>query len=220
MVVFQRRANANHDVFIKGAGHGSSYGTVARLNVAHLAAGVSRKSGRRRRRPELGSPSMGGYSEAHVRLGRIKMLVDRAGIRYITLAETSWSLGVAVAWGETDIIVVSIPTGTPHYAYFTQGLLKNVVQDRLAALEGANNRTCENPEFPVFLHDADNGWDILLQQTYPVQLLTEVPAFFESRLQTTEVAASIRAELQPSLGGTPYRFEDTDLARLLMRAHF
>jgi hypothetical protein len=162
---------------------------------------------------------MTNHPQARAQLERITTLIDQAGLRYVALPEMSFSLGVAVAWSETDVIVVSVPTASPHSAYFTQGLLKDIQQDKLRALEAANDRTHENPEFPVFLHDAEGGWDMLTQQTYPIQLFVDVPPFFESRLQTTGVAAALRAKLQPSLHGLPYRFEEADLNRLLMRAH-
>jgi hypothetical protein len=57
----------------------------------------------------------------------------------------------------------------------TVGVFKGVTQDRPTVLDACNTMTRDNPMYPVFLHDAQQGWDILVQQQFHIDLALKKP---------------------------------------------
>jgi len=109
-------------------------------------------------------------------------------------------------------------TATP--LFITAGVLRDINQDRLTVLTMCNARNQGTTAYPFFLHDADSGWDILIQQTFPVQLLLDVPQFFSACLRGVPDAAEEAQEefLDGNVGGRPYHWNLEDLERLLLRS--
>jgi hypothetical protein len=99
-------------------------------------------------------------------------------------------------------------------------VLRDINQDPLTALTMCNARNQGTTAYPFFLHDADSGWDILVQQTHPIQLLFNVPQFFSACLRAVpEVAAEAQEEfLEGNLWGRPYHWNLEDVERLLLRS--
>jgi hypothetical protein len=87
--------------------------------------------------------------------------------------------------------------------FITAGVLRDINQDRLTVLTMCNARNQGTTAYPFFLHDADSGWDILIQQTFPVQLLLDVPQFFSACLRgVPDVAEEAQEEfLESNVGG-------------------
>jgi hypothetical protein len=129
--------------------------------------------------------------------------------------------GFGLAWSDEEYVIVSVPGGSNSFsAYLTSGVFRDINKNALPALELTNSLTQSNLAFPAFLHDAEAGWDILMQQSYPVQLLDDVPQFFFSCLRSL-AAAALNARhgfADRDLGGQPYRFTSADVQRLLLRA--
>jgi len=60
----------------------------------------------------------------------------------------------------------------------TSGILNDIKHDRLAALEASN--TLDNTAYPVYLHDAEVGWALLVQQTHMIEILLDLPGYFNN----------------------------------------
>jgi hypothetical protein len=157
---------------------------------------------------------------AHDSLARTTQLLEHLGLQYVSMEPWSAAIGAALAWGETEFLVLSVSFGSPGTLYITAGVLKDLQQEALPILTLCNQRNQNNPAYCVFLHDAEAGWDVLIQHSFPVQLLLDVPPFFKASLEpTTGAAAEARAEFSElGLGGMPHRWCDEDRKRLLMRS--
>jgi len=155
-------------------------------------------------------------------LERIKVAVSQLGLKYLDLVPAALGVGIGIAWGETKYVVLSIAGGgNENQLMLTSGVVRDVKQDRLAVLDACNRRNQNNSSYLFYLHDAEAGWDILLQNTYPIELLLDVPPFFQAAVtslpRVTEEARTQFAE-EWSFGGEPYRWNDEDVARLLLRS--
>lgn len=91
-------------------------------------------------------------------------------------------------------------------------------RDSSVVLNACNDLTGNNPAFPTFLHDAEIGWDVLIQNSFPVQLLVDVPEFFFSCVSALPSAANdARVTLVDlGIGGNPYRWNKHDVDRLFV----
>ena len=155
-------------------------------------------------------------------LERVKLLVHQVGLKYIELPAGPFAVGVAVAFGETDYDVLSVGAGgNENQLAITCGVLRDIDQDRQAALDACNSKTRDCPAYPFYLHDASAGWDINVQQLFPVDLLTGEPQFFYNSVRNLPIVTERAREefaTDQSFGGTPYRLNDEDLTRLLIRS--
>jgi hypothetical protein len=155
-------------------------------------------------------------------LGRIKALCSQVGLKYIELPDHFMGAGIGAGFGETDYVVLSvIAGGGESKLMITSGVLKSIRRDRLAALDACNSLTRENTIFPVFLHDAEAGWDVLIQLTYPIDLLVDNPSFFDVIVRTVpQVADKHRGEFaeKTDVGGQPWRWNAEDLGLLLTKS--
>jgi hypothetical protein len=153
-------------------------------------------------------------------LNRLMAIVTQLDLKYIDLPPAPMATGFGVAFGDTEFVVAAIAGTNEASCYLTSGVLRDIVRDRLPVLEACNSRTSANPAYPCFLHDAEIGWDVLIQTSYPVQLLVDVPPFFGACLRSfSSEADRIRADFgDKGLGGAPYCWAEDDVHRLLMRA--
>jgi hypothetical protein len=121
-----------------------------------------------------------------------------------------------VAFGETDFVVVSTAAGDGHPVSLSCGVLR----DRLLVLDGCNRITQDRAAYPVFVHDAEVGWDIVLQTSFPLQVLLDAPGYLRAMVVgLPDVATEARHQLLDSgVGGVAYRWERADLQRLLIRS--
>lgn len=154
-------------------------------------------------------------------LDRVKRLLDRLGLRYDNLPPLVIGGGVAVPVSTSEYSVLSISAGgNENVLNITIGVLRDIIrQDRLGVLDACNMRTRDNSAYPLFLHDADAGWDILMQTRLPVNLVTEVPSYLHSLIHNLPMlAANHRIELQRQFGGSAYQWEPHDRNRLGLRS--
>lgn len=162
-------------------------------------------------------------STAMAQLDRVKTLLSSSGVRFANLNEVFGGVGIAVAWGETEYVVLTVMVGAEEALWVSSGILKDVAHERLPALEACNLWNQTHAGYPCYLHDADSGWDVLMQQHYPLQLALDVPPFFKawSLEGMPRSATDARGEESfSSLEGSPYGWNEEDSHRLLMRSMF
>lgn len=155
---------------------------------------------------------------AKATLGRVKSLTTQVGWKYIELPEPPMPIGVgfAVAFEGTQYVVLSVNYSLENQLNITSGILRDIQQDRLTALDLCNGMVRDNPAYPIYLHDAPMGWDILVSNVFPVRMLFESPTFFANTVRGLPlVAENMRPKfLEAGLGGQPFNLEN--LNRLLM----
>ena len=100
----------------------------------------------------------------------------------------------------------------------TSGILRDIKQDRLTALSLCNGMVRDNPAYPIYLHDAPMGWDILISNIFSIRMLFESPTSFANAVHALpQVADNVRPKfLEAGLGGQPFNWNTEDLNRLLM----
>lgn len=159
---------------------------------------------------------------AKSQLGRIKVLCAQVGLKYVELPDEMFGAGVGVGFGEAGHVILSVMGGGNESGLMiTSGILKDIKQDRLAALNACNSFTSGNIQFPVYLHDARNGWSLLMQLACPIDLLLDNPEYFSVIVRTTpQIAAQHRAEIAEKydLGGRPWQWTAEDLNMLLAKS--
>ncbi len=160
---------------------------------------------------------------ARQQVERLKVLCTQSGLKYQELAPTFMGEGIEIGLREIDWVVVSVGGGgNENQVMVTSGVLYDIVRDRNMALEAANYFTSNNTAYPVYLHDADAGWSLLMQQTFPVELAMDVPSFFVnvSVKALPQVVANYRqtAAEKWALGGRPWQWSPEDHANLLFRS--
>lgn len=154
-------------------------------------------------------------------LDEIRRALAAAGLEYVEAGSFVMGGGVAVAWSEAFYAMLSIANFLDQQLNITYGVLRNINQDRLAALEYCNVHNQNFSAYPTYLHDAENGWDILQQNVLPLQLLREAPQFvFGYYLDgSSQTVDDLRAKaVERGLGGEPYRWNSEDVKRLLAKS--
>lgn len=155
-------------------------------------------------------------------LDRIKRLCAQVGIGYGTPPDSVAAVGIAIGFGEQGYMLCSVLGGPePRQLLMTSGVLCDIKRDRLPALEAANYFNHANTAYPVFLHDADVAWDLILQVTLPIQILIDVPDMFLSYVRRCAMTATEYRAMIPTkwdLGGRPWRWDHDDVEALLLRS--
>jgi hypothetical protein len=157
---------------------------------------------------------------AQRQLDRVKVLLSQVSLKYIELPPpvVPLGVGVAVGFGEVGYVTVSVMGALEDQVMITSGILKDIRRDRLAALSACNQFTSANTQYPVYLLAAEDGWSLLTQRTFPVDVMFEVPAFFSHAVRSLPSAsAECRATLaeQYDLGGRPWAWNGEDVPDLL-----
>lgn len=154
-------------------------------------------------------------------LNRIRVALNEGGLKYLDIPNDLFGAGIAVAFSQTDYVILSVMAGgMESQLLLTSGILKDIARDRLEALEVCNNFNKSNTAYPVFLHDAEVGWAVILQQTQPVEVLLDSPDYLITLVQSLpQIAGQYRGTLADSrLGGQPWAFDDEDVNSLLIRS--
>jgi len=157
---------------------------------------------------------------AVVRLDRVKKAVSEVGLRYVDLGEAVVGVGIGLSWSPTDWVVISIAAGGfEDLVAITAGVLKDVERDRPRILDECNTRTRENITYPVYLHDAQDGWDVLVQQRFHIDVLLTVPGLLHGTLSNLPIHAQrTRDEFREhGLRGETHEW-NADTTRLLIRS--
>jgi hypothetical protein len=152
---------------------------------------------------------------------RIKALIIQVGWTYIELPEFPMGVGIAVGFGPTQYTMLSVMGGgSEGQLNITAGILCDIRQDRLTALNLCNGIVRDNPAYPVYLHEAQNGWDILVSNIFFAQLLLENPVFFVKSVSALpQVADIIRPKfVEAELGGRPFNWDAEDRHRLFIKS--
>lgn len=139
---------------------------------------------------------------------------------YVELGHALVGVGVGVYWEDGDFVVLSVAAGgNEHTLNLTAGVLKDVEHDRLAVLAVCNSLTRDNAAYPMFLHDAEAGWDVVVQQRYPLDVLLASPRLLAdlSRALPTMAAVGRARCRQAGVVGRPYTWP-ADGKRLLFRS--
>lgn len=154
---------------------------------------------------------------AKATLERIKSLIAQVGWKYIELPEAPIGVGIAIAFEGTQYVVLSVSYSLEDQLNITSGILRDIQQDRLTALGLCNSMVRDNPAYPIYLHDAPMGWDILVSNLFPLRVLFESPTFFANTVRGLPlVAENVRPKfLEAGLGGQPFNLDMENLNRLL-----
>lgn len=154
-------------------------------------------------------------------LARVTDLLDRLELRYVQLPDSPMGVGVGLSFGEGGFEVISV-IGPPSDSSvkLTAGVARDVPQDRLQILDLCNLHTQGLSQFPIYLHDAQLGWDVLMQVDFPVQLLEDVPPFFLNVVHSLPGIASEarQAFVDAGCAGEPYEWNEPDTTRLMLRS--
>lgn len=153
-------------------------------------------------------------------LARVVELLRQHSIKVTPLPDAFIGVGAAVGWSDLSFCVVSVAAGgNESIVNLTIGVIKDVQQDRLTVLDACNRLTRDNAAYPYFLHDAEAGWDVLLQVRLPLGVVVNSSEYFLALVhQLPAMGVGVRNDLQSVLGGTPYGWSDADLNRLLLRS--
>jgi len=160
-------------------------------------------------------------SAARATLEKIKTLTTQVGWTYVELPEFLPGVGIAVGFGPTRYTVLSVMGGgSEGQLNVTAGVLRDIRQDHLSALTLCNGLVRDNPAYPVYLHEAEIGWDILVSNIFPVSLLINNPAFFVNSVKALPMMAdTVRPEFaEANLGGRPFNWDTEDQQRLFIES--
>lgn len=154
-------------------------------------------------------------------LNEIRQRLAKANLKYIEAGPFGMGGGVAIAWSETFFAMLSVARYLDQQFNITYGVLRNINQDRQGALECCNLHNQQLTSYPAYLHDADNGWDIIQQNVLPLQILREAPQFVLGFYLggSSKIVDNLRTQaVERGLGGEPYRWNDEDVNRLLAKS--
>jgi len=164
-------------------------------------------------------------AEAKQQLEVVKEMVAATGEKFVELGPSPVGAGVALAWSESEFIVLSIQGGgNEHQLILTSGVLRDIAligEPCVPALVACNRKTADNSAYPFYVNELlglratgqvvspEAGQDILIQQKYPLQLLADVQPFFAycvSRDSLPVQTNQARREFIEGYGvsGTPY----------------
>lgn len=154
---------------------------------------------------------------ARLSLSQVRELTAQIGLAPLDLDENPAGVGIAVEFEEQCVILSIIAGGSESQLYITTGVLRDVKRERAAILDLCNDMVRDNPAYPIYLHDKDESWDVILSNVFPIRFLAAQPEFFQnSILALPEVAEAARSRfVQAGLGGEPFSADREDLDRLL-----
>jgi hypothetical protein len=168
---------------------------------------------------------VGEIEDAQVRVARsvdeIRSALASAGLKYVDVGGHFMGTGVAVAWADTFFAVLSVANFVDQQFSITYGVLRDVQRDKPIVLEYCNQHNQGFAAYPVYLHDAENGWDILQQNVLPMQILRDAPDFVLGFYMggSSQVVEDLREKAsEVGLGGLPYQWTEEDAGRLLARS--
>lgn len=151
----------------------------------------------------------------------IRRTLASAGLQYVEAGRFVMGSGVAVAWSETFFAMMSVGNFLDQQLNITYGVLKNIERNRTTALEFCNRHNQDLSAYPTYLHDAENGWDILQQNVLPMQVLRDAPAFVVGFYLggSSQIVDDLRSNAREAgLGGEPYYWNEEDVQRLLAKS--
>ncbi len=160
-------------------------------------------------------------ADAKKNMEQIKALTTQIGWNYIDLPEFLAGVGIAIGFGPTQYTVLSVMGGgNEGQLNIIAGALRDIRQDRLTTLDLCNSLVRDNPMYPVYLHDAEVGWDIVVSNVFFVQLLLENPSFFANSVRALpKVADLVRPKfLEAGLSGQPFSWDEEHRHQLFIES--
>lgn len=160
---------------------------------------------------------------ASAAIDEVRHVLTQAGLSFVDPPPFAMGKGVAVGWSEDHFAMLSVGMFAEQQFNITYGVLRNITQNREAALEYCNLHNQNLAAYPVYLHDAANGWDILQQNVLPMQVLRDAPQFVVGYFLSgsSEIIDTLRATaVDRGVGGEPYRWSEDDVGRLLAKSLF
>ena len=158
---------------------------------------------------------------ASIQLQRVRSVADDCGFDPIRLPPTYNAVHLGIEFGPTDYVLLSIEVGADQL-FISAGGLYDINDDRLAGLEVCNARTRSMPAFPCFYAEPAGavGADVIVQRSQPVQLVVDVPPYFQHVIRQMPRVTTMLREACSSrdLGGTVFGSSQGDIARLMARA--
>lgn len=153
-------------------------------------------------------------------LARAERVLSARGLTTTPLPDVPFGVGFGVAFSGGTYSVVSVGAGgNESIVQLSVGVLKDLQKHRLEILDECNSLTRDNTAYPYFLHDADAGWDVLLQVRLPVQLVESGSSYFAALVeQLPQYVVPARNKLQQLAAGSPYEWTADDTSRLLIRS--
>lgn len=210
--------------------HVSNQGIQGVDSAAEAAASMRAREAESGQTPPAATPADDGDEldrEAKVNAGhvqRIAGVLANNGLHATRLgpAPVFGSSGLTLAFAPNVIAVVTVPMFVGAQFSITYGIGKDLPQHRLEILDICNRHTQGLTAYPIHLHDADAGWDILLTLTYPIQLLLDQPSFitgFALNSGFVGIVAAIRGKFaKAGIPVTPYENNSEDQHRLQLRS--
>ena len=153
---------------------------------------------------------------------RVGELVGGLGLSFSEMPRHALGGGFALAFAEDVIVAVSVSFGNHHQFSISWGVAKDLARDAASITWACNRHNQDLTAYPVHLHDADAGWDILQTCTFPVQLFEAEPDFIAGWLLNPGYSAVIRgirdAFVAAGIAMQPYLWNADDANRLMMRS--
>jgi hypothetical protein len=206
-------ASLARDVLAGQAKHPGPAGQVSGIRATAGATGST------------SSTDMPVLDTAVAQMARVKAALIDLGFRFHDVGGFTIGVGVGIAFAETDYVAVSISAGgAEDTLYLTSGVLKGVAAeqpaDRLRIFQRCNYLTKTNSACPVFLHCADGGCDVLIQQCLVIEwVLADLRALRSFVERLPAMAGAARQEFdEAGAGGRAYTWNEDDLGRLLIRS--
>jgi len=163
-------------------------------------------------------------ADAEVTLNAVRLILESCGLASVDVEPIAMLAGgAAIGWQEGGFSVVTVGLGgSESLINIATGAMKDVPHDRLSILETCNACTRDNPLFPVYLHDAEIGWDILVHQRWPLEAFGDSPGLLGIFLQVQQQKADEAREkgLARSLEGGRFVWDDDDIKRLAISTVF
>lgn len=159
---------------------------------------------------------------ARQQLERVKALCAQLGLKYVELGRQLMGVGIAIGFGPADYVILAVVGGgSENQISITSGILKDIKQDRLAALEAANHFNQNNTAYPVYLHDAEIGWALIMQLRFPIELLLHAPEHFSNYIRgAPHIVIQYRSTIAErwDLEGQPWSWTEEDIRALFTRS--
>jgi hypothetical protein len=149
---------------------------------------------------------------------KLQQVLGSLGFNSVDRTAHPFGVGLGVPQSSADFCVLSIASGDPQAVNLASTVLRDIRKDQPAILEITNRLTRDNPLFPCVLHDAEDGWDILILQRFSRGLLINVPEFLQMCVETIPRAAAAHVGTFVEFGGRRPEWGQPDFGDLVTRS--
>jgi len=160
-------------------------------------------------------------AESDRHLAALDACLGRTGLQYSSLPRAGLGGGFALAFAPDLIVALAVGDYLGPLFSISYGVAKDLPRDRARILDLCNRHNQNMTAYPVHLHDAEIGWDILLTLTYPIALFENEPGFVTGWAlnagHATTVASVRESLVEAEVSFRPYEWNADDAQRLLTR---